>query len=80
MSVKLLSNAINILVGLLKGAVASREAALEYHGNASGVLLKEQRREYEIARKKLEMKQADRAIVLHKSLAEAKAALRDISQ
>jgi hypothetical protein len=80
MSVKLLSNAINVLVGLLKAAVAHREAALENHGNTSGVLLSEQRREFELARKKLEMKQADKAIVLHKSLSEAKAALRDIAQ
>lgn len=78
MSVKLLSKTINVLVGLLKTAVAVREAALETHGTTAGILLDEQRREFEKARTKLELQQADKAIKLYKHLDEAKKALEGI--
>jgi hypothetical protein len=78
MSVKLLSNTINILVGLLKAAVAARTAKLDDHAAQAEVVLKKQRAEYEKARAALELKQADKAIKLYKSLEEAKDALAGI--
>jgi len=80
MSVKLLSNTINILVGLLKAAVEARTQKLNAHADKSEVLLRKQRREFEIARKNLELAQAATAIKLYKSLDEAQKALDGISK
>lgn len=80
MSVKLLSNTINFLVNLLKAAVADREASLEKHGKNAERLLNEQRRAFELARRDLELAQADKAVKLYKSLDEAKQALKGIQQ
>ncbi|MNV37996.1 hypothetical protein D3C71_1295320 [compost metagenome] len=78
MSVKLLSNTINILVGLLKAAVAARTAKLDDHAANAERLLNLQHEEYLQARAELEMAQANRAIKLYKSLEEAKDALNGI--
>ena len=78
MSVKLLSNTINILVGFLKAAVAARTAKLDKHAEASEVVLKLQREAYEEARTELELQCANKAIKLYKSLDEAKKALAGI--
>lgn len=78
MPVKLLSSTINTLVGLLKAAVESRAKKLDLHAVQAERLLKRQRRDYELARKALELKQADKAIGLYKSLDEAKKALAGI--
>jgi hypothetical protein len=80
MPVKLLSNTINILVGLLKAAVAARTAKLDEHAAEAQHLLDLQREEYLQARSELEMAQANRAIKLYKALDEAKAALDGISK
>jgi hypothetical protein len=78
MSVKLLSNTIKFLVGLLKAAVAARTTALDTHAQQAELLLYEQRQEFLRARTKLELQQADKAIQLYKSLDEAKKALKGI--
>lgn len=78
MSVKLLSNTINILVGLLKAAVAARTKKLDDHAANAELLLGIQREEYLQARAELELAQADKAIKLYKSLDEAKKALAGI--
>lgn len=78
MSVKLLSNTINILVGLLKAAVAQRTKKLDEHAANAERLLDLQREEYLQARAELECAQANQAIKLYKSLEEAKDALAGI--
>jgi len=78
MSVKLLSNTINILVGLLKAAVAQRTKKLDDHAANAERLLGLQHEEYLQARTELEMSQANQAIKLYKSLDEAKKALAGI--
>lgn len=78
MSVKLLSNSINILIGLLKAAVAARTKKLDDHAAASENVLKMQREAYEEARAELEICCANKAVKLYKSLEDAKQALRGI--
>lgn len=78
MSVKLLLTTVNILVGLLKAAVEARTAKLNAHADQSEILIRKQRREYELARKDLELSQAAKAIKLYKSLDEAQKALDGI--
>lgn len=80
MSVKLLSSTINFLVGLLKAAVEARTAELGEHGANAERLLQKQRRDFELARRDLELQQANKAIKLYKSLDEAKKALSGIQQ
>ena len=80
MSVKLLSKTISILTGFLKLAVYERTQKLNAHADKSEVLLRKQRREFEIARKNLELAQAATAIKLYKSLDEAQKALNGISK
>ena len=80
MSVKLLSKTINILVGFLKLAVYERTQKLNAQADNAEKLLRKQRRDFEVARKNLELAQAEKAIKLYKSLDEAQKALDGISK
>lgn len=78
MPVKLIGKAVDVLMDLLYKAVEARKAKLEAHAANAEVLLKQQRADFEKARAALELKQADKAIKLYKSLDEAKKALDGI--
>ena len=78
MPVKLIGKAVDVLMALLYKAVEDRTKKLEAHGIKAGELLKKQRADFERARRDLELQQAEKAIVLYKSLDEAKKALAGI--
>jgi hypothetical protein len=80
MPVKLIGKTVDFLMDLLYKAVEARTKALEVHGNNAERLLKEQRKAFELARRDLELAQAEKAIKLYKSLDEAKKALSGISK
>lgn len=78
MPVKLIGKAVDVLMDLLYKAVEARTAKLEAHAANADLLIKEQRKAYELARRDLELAQAEKAIKLYKSLDEAKKALDGI--
>lgn len=80
MPVKLIGKTVDFLMDLLYKAVEARTQKLNAHADKSEVLLRKQRREFEIARKNLELAQAATAIKLYKSLDEAQKALDGISK
>lgn len=80
MSVKILSKTIIFLTSILKVAVYDRTQKLDIHAANAEKLLRKQRRDFEVARKNLELAQAEKAIKLYKSLDEAKKALEGVSK
>lgn len=80
MSVKILSKTIVFLTNILKVAIYDRTQKLDLHAANAEKLLRKQRRDFEVARKNLELAQAEKAIKLYKSLDEAKKALDGISK
>lgn len=80
MPVKLIGKAVDVLMNLLYAAVEDRKAKLENHGLKYDKKAKALRRDYELARKDLEIQQANKAVDLYKALKDAEEALSGIKK